>query len=723
MSTSMTSRGTAGSRNVWVRMATALLPALSVLSVSTAFAQSVSPPFDESKTLSSAVDPIERDFTIGESAGGKYKITLTDLGAQLQAPGPAPLDKVQLVITRNSTVVAVLDGTAKNVPASPIDTMEFDATPGKYVAHVVGIPGTNQGSGPVGVKIESTGTTPTAVLDFSGTLSAPATTAPDLSTFQIEVNVPADGSYELTLTDLSFPMAGSLKTASGYLFQAGSSALAACLNLVPVATCAPTVTVTLTKGTYTFIAGGTLADDKDGGLLSVSIKSVADGSLLYTRTVELGAVKRISDTSFQLDTGPYTLSRKDLEFPSKLTLATSIVTRNGLQIALANAVTPDAVFTVAADDTPYDVFAYAKADNTAPATGAGSFDVELKPASGAAALSYIAAMGDPAGSPTAYTFPVDITTGGKYTVKFGDFQFPAALSSARIGVVQNGTLAGKTDPNTPGSLDVTLDPGHATVIVIVKPAAVTGALEQAGGTFGLEMALTTGATSNVLDVTQGVGGEVSVRKVSIVSEDHYDLKVTDLNAPAVFSDLMVVISRGSKKIGQAIVGSDSTNPGGTTASLNDLNLPVGNYSITLIAKPGAELQAASYGLSMQKSPPAPTVTLTAKPTSIEAGKTVGLEWSSTGATSCTASSNPSGVWSGTKTLSGTDSSGPVNAKTTFTLKCTDANSRTTEQSVTVDIAAQNNDGGGGGGGGALDWLTLAALSLAAGLHLGRRRAS
>ncbi len=51
------------------------------------------------------------------------------------------------------------------------------------------------------------------------------------------------------------------------------------------------------------------------------------------------------------------------------------------------------------------------------------------------------------------------------------------------------------------------------------------------------------------------------------------------------------------------------------------------------------------------------------------------------------------------------------------------NSRTTEQSVSVDIAAQNNDGGGGGGGGAFDWLTLAVLTLAAGLHLGRRRAA
>jgi hypothetical protein len=711
-----------------MRMATAMLPALSLLSMGAAFAQSQSPPFDESKTLSSAVDPIDREFDIGQSAGGKYKITLTDLGAQLQAPAPAPLDKVQLVITRDATVVAVLDGTAKDVPASPVDTMEFDATPGKYIAHVVGIPGPNQGSGPVGVKIESMGTTPTAVLDFSGTLSAPATTAPDLSSFQMELNVPADGSYELTLTDLSFPLANSLNKASGFLFQAGSSTLAACVNLVPVATptvtCDLTVTENLTAGAYQFVGGAELADGKDGALFSVTLKSMPSGTVIYTRTVELGAVKRISDTSFQLDTGPYTLSRRDLEFPSKLTNATAIVTRNGQQVALANAVTPDTAFTVAADNTPYDVFAYAKADNVAPATGAGIFDVELKPSSGPAALSYIAAMGDPAGSPTAYTFPVDITTGGKYTVKFGDFQFPAALSSARVGVVQNGTLAGKTDPTSPGALEVTLDPGRATVVVIVKPAAVNGSLEQAGGTFGLEMALTTGATQNVLDVTQGVGGEVSVRKVSIVTEDHYDLKVTDLDAPAVFSDLMVVISRGSKKIGQAIVGSSSTNPGGSAASLNDLPLTVGNYSITLIAKPGAELKAATYGLSMKTSPPAPTVTLTVKPTSVEAGKTVGLEWSSTGATSCTASSNPSGVWSGTKNLSGTDSSGPVSAATTFTLKCTDANNRTTEKSVNVDIAAQNNNGGGGGGGGgAVDWLTLAALALALGLHLGRRRAA
>src|SRR6185369_17591076 len=157
---------------------------------------------------------------------------------------------------------------------------------------------------------------------------------------------------------------------------------------------------------------------------------------------------------------------------------------------------------------------YAKADNTTGAAGAGSFDVELKPTSGPAALSYIAAMGDVSGSPTAYTFPVDITTAGTYRVKFGDFQFPAKLGASRIAVVQNGVVVGKTDPGTSAtlSLDTALVAGRATVVVVVKPALNGGTLLQTGGTFGLEMALSSGGTQNVLDVTQGVGGLVSVRK-------------------------------------------------------------------------------------------------------------------------------------------------------------------------------------------------------------------
>ncbi len=63
-------------------------------------------------------------------------------------------------------------------------------------------------------------------------------------------------------------------------------------------------------------------------------------------------------------------------------------------------------------------------------------------------------------------------------------------------------------------------------------------------------------------------------------------------------------------------------------------------------------------------PPAPMVTISASPVTIITGDTATLTWSSTNATSCTAS----GGWSGTKTISGSESVSPT-ANTTYTLSC------------------------------------------------------
>jgi len=65
---------------------------------------------------------------------------------------------------------------------------------------------------------------------------------------------------------------------------------------------------------------------------------------------------------------------------------------------------------------------------------------------------------------------------------------------------------------------------------------------------------------------------------------------------------------------------------------------------------------------------APTVTLTANPTTITARYNQGsiLSWSSTNATSCVAS----GAWSGAKPLSGSVSTGPISATKTYALTCT-----------------------------------------------------
>jgi len=82
----------------------------------------------------------------------------------------------------------------------------------------------------------------------------------------------------------------------------------------------------------------------------------------------------------------------------------------------------------------------------------------------------------------------------------------------------------------------------------------------------------------------------------------------------------------------------------------------------------------------QPNNPTPTVTLGASPTSITAGQTVTLTWSSTNASSCSAS----GGWSGTKATSGSEASAALTANTTFTLVCVGGGgSGTANATVTV----------------------------------------
>ena len=64
--------------------------------------------------------------------------------------------------------------------------------------------------------------------------------------------------------------------------------------------------------------------------------------------------------------------------------------------------------------------------------------------------------------------------------------------------------------------------------------------------------------------------------------------------------------------------------------------------------------------------PSPTVTLSANPVSVSSGGSSMLTWSSTNASSCTAS----GAWSGSQPTSGNAATGPLTTSSTFTLTCT-----------------------------------------------------
>ncbi len=88
----------------------------------------------------------------------------------------------------------------------------------------------------------------------------------------------------------------------------------------------------------------------------------------------------------------------------------------------------------------------------------------------------------------------------------------------------------------------------------------------------------------------------------------------------------------------------------------------------------------SVTVTVREPAPAPTVTLSADPIAVETGSVTTLSWSSTDATSCTASDG----WSGGKATSGSESTAALAATTQFTLSCT-GEGGTAAQSVTVTV--------------------------------------
>ncbi len=77
-----------------------------------------------------------------------------------------------------------------------------------------------------------------------------------------------------------------------------------------------------------------------------------------------------------------------------------------------------------------------------------------------------------------------------------------------------------------------------------------------------------------------------------------------------------------------------------------------------------------------------TVQITASPSSLTSGSSSTLTWSSTNASSCTAS----GAWSGTKAISGSQSTGTLTVNSTFTLTCT-GTAGSDSQSANVTLTA------------------------------------
>lgn len=90
-----------------------------------------------------------------------------------------------------------------------------------------------------------------------------------------------------------------------------------------------------------------------------------------------------------------------------------------------------------------------------------------------------------------------------------------------------------------------------------------------------------------------------------------------------------------------------------------------SFSVTC-SGPGGVSPAASASVTATPLPPVPTASLSASPTSVVSGGSSTLTWSSTNATSCTAS----GGWSGSLATSGTFATGPLTVAAGYSLVCT-----------------------------------------------------
>ena len=111
----------------------------------------------------------------------------------------------------------------------------------------------------------------------------------------------------------------------------------------------------------------------------------------------------------------------------------------------------------------------------------------------------------------------------------------------------------------------------------------------------------------------------------------------------------------------------------------------GTYSLTCSGAGGSASQSAT--VTITQSTPSLSISLSANPSSVVSGTSSTLTWSAPNAIDCTAS----GAWSGVKAASGNQSTGVLNATSTFMLACTGSGGSSASQAVTVLVSTPGSN--------------------------------
>jgi hypothetical protein len=423
------------------------------------------------------------------------------------------------------------------------------------------------------------------------------------------------------------------------------------------------------------------------GLFNIMITGPAGVAPLLNNEYPVGtlaAASQINNPTSQ----SLTLTVHDFAFPTALTSAAALVTSGAASLGTASVSGGATSFNAAAGSL--QVWSYGTTG-----TGAGTYEVDLTSIS--SNLLQTAAGVNGAGA-YAYAFvsPAPLPA-GKYQATANDFQFPATLSSVQFAVAQNAVI-----------LEQQAQTGTAAFTAVAGPVVLLATATPATSGSGLlDVNVQTGGSTPTLvfDHVQPVSasGLFVSQPLTLGASGNFDVTLTDLDFPAQFQTLALVGSSNGSVLGKIYGG------GTFTLDANVVNT-AGNYELTVVGIPTSPQQYGLYGLEV--APSAPSVTLTASPTTVTTGGLTTLTWTTTNATSCTGSG---GMFVGSQAIGSGSTSLTVTETTNYTLTCTGAGGTGT-QSVTVTTTPAPSKSGGGGG---IGWDLISLLGV---LTLARRLA-
>jgi hypothetical protein len=633
--------------------------------------------------LPTVAQPSQFSFTAATAQA--LTVTLTDFQV------PAAFTSLQVAVTVGNTLV----GSVSVIPGTHTATLPVTAAAGHYTLNVVGLPAivapSTQGSGSFGVCVApaSNATSCIAADSFSGNIETPSPTPTGTSTLNTAFASTVAGKYTVTLTDDAFPAALTLLQAA--IFQGATPIQTGILAGTITAAVTTSVTLPAANTSYQLLVAATANTSVQAGLYGIQITD-PNGNTVFNSTQPVGtlpAATIVDNTSTQ----GLNLTLTDFAYPAALAGEGVAITEGSTSLAQLTA--QGSQSNVMAPAGSISIWQYGLAG-----AQPGVCSVNLSSTTAGTSLFSAAKVVNPAGvTGQSYAFAVNLPSAGTYTLVTNDFQFPLPLQSISATVAQNGVVLTQSSANS-----FMAAAGYVVVVVDAVPP------QNGNGIFGVTVETSGNTPQILLDQTQAVGGVFSTNSVTVPTSGSYAVTLTDLEFPAAFDNLAVVLSSGSQVLGK-IYGGGTFSVAATP----------GPYVLTFVATPNTNTAATNsqgapititpnYGLySIVMATSAPTVTFSASAASVPAGQTVELTWSSTNATSCTAA-GASG-WTGSEMTSGSTAV-IINANVTLTLTCTGAGG-SASQSVKVATTAATSSSGGGG---AVDWWMLAVLGVCVGMR-------